>query len=134
MSDKSKFKNHKVENVSPQQLREALEEYVQHMLSHDPDDLEFALIITGHGEANGNTRVCSMFSGTPQAIAYTLTKLMSELIDLDPEFAASFLLNFLQHMNAEIDFDATGGPDVEAQVKDLIAKLQGGIPPSGSVH
>lgn len=140
MSDKSKPKSREVENASPQQLREALEEYVQHVLGHDPDKLEFALMVTGHGEADGGTHVRSMIGGPPQTIAYIITELIDELINRNPAFAAFFLLSFLQRMpsrqgmNVEIDFDATGGPDVEAQVKDLIAKLQGGTPPPGSIN
>ena len=140
MSDKPKFKSRDVKNASPQQIREALEEYVQHMLGHDPDKLEFALMVTGHGEANGNTHVCSMISGPPQTIAYIITELMDELISRNPAFAAFFLLSFLQRlpnrqgMSVEVDFDTTGSPDVEAQVKDLISRLQSGTPPSGSIH
>lgn len=146
MSDKPKFKGREVENASPQQLREELEKYVQHMLGHDPDKLEFALMVTGHGEANGGTHVCSMIGGPPQTIATVIMELMDELVKRNPVFAIFFLMNMIQRMrslkgaNVEIvdmskfDFDATGGPDVEAQVKDLISKLQGGTPPSGSVH
>ena len=146
MSDKPKFEGREVENASPQQLREELEKYVQHMLGHDPDKLEFALMVTGHGEANGGTHVCSVIGGPPQTIARIITELMDELVKRNPAFAAFFLLSFLQRMrgrqgvNVEVvdmskfDFDDTGGPDVEAQVKDLISKLQGGTPPSGSVH
>lgn len=146
MSDKPKFEGREVENASPQQLREELEKYVQHMLGHDPDKLEFALMVTGHGEANGGTHVCSMIGGPPQTIAAVIMELMDELVKRNPVFAIFFLMNMIQRMrslkgaNVEIvdiskfDFDATGGPDVEAQVKDLISKLQGGTPPSGSVH
>ena len=146
MSDKPKFEDREVENASPQQLREELEKYVQHMLGHDPDKLEFALMVTGHGEANGSTHVCSMIGGPPQTLARIITELMDELVKRNPVFAIFFLMNVIQRMrslkgaNVEIvdmskfDFDATGGPDVEAQIKDLISKLQGGTPPSGSVH
>lgn len=146
MSDKPKFEGREVENASPQQLREELEKYVQHMLGHDPDKLEFALMVTGHGEANGGTHVCSMVGGPPQTLARIIVELMDELVKRKPVFAIFFLMNVIQRMrslkgaNVEIvdmpkfDFDATGGPDVEAQVKDLISKLQGGTPPSGSVH
>lgn len=146
MSDKPKFEDREVENASPQQLREELEKYVQHMLGHDPDKLEFALMVTGHGEANGSTHVCSMIGGPPQTLARIITELMDELVKRNPVFAIFFLMNVIQRMrslkgaNVEIvdmskfDFNATGGPDVEAQVKDLISKLQGGTPPSGSVH
>ena len=139
MSDKPKFEGREVENASPQQLREELEKYVQHMLGHDPDKLEFALMVTGHGEANGGTHVCSMIGGPPQTLARIITELMDELVKRNPVFAIFFLMNVIQRMrslkgaNVEI-VDATGGPDVEAQVKDLISKLQGSTPPSGSVH
>lgn len=140
MSDNPKFEDREVENASPQQLREELEKYVQHMLGHDPNKLEFALMVTGHGEANGGTHVCSMVGGPPQTIARIITELMDELVKRNPAFAAFFLLSFLQRMrgrqgvNVEVDFDATGGPDTEAQVEDLIDKLRGGTPPNGSVH
>lgn len=139
MSDKPKFESREVENSSPQQLREELEKYVQHMLGHDPDKLEFALMVTGHGEANGGTHVCSMVGGPPQTLARIITGLMDELIKRNPAFAAYFLLSFLKRQRnrqdaSKFDFDNTGGPDVEAQVKDLISKLQGGTPPNGSIH
>lgn len=140
MSDNPKFEDREVENASPQQLREELEKYVQHMLGHDPNKLEFALMVTGHGEANGGTHVSSMVGGPPQTIARIITELMDELVKRNPAFAAFFLLSFLQRMrgrqgvNVEVDFDNTGGADVEAQVKDLIDKLRGGTPPNGSVH
>ena len=138
MSDKPKFEDREVENASPQQLREELEKYVQHMLGHDPDKLEFALMVTGHGEANGRTHVCSMIGGPPQTLARIIIELMDELVKRNPVFAIFFLMNVIQHMRslkgANVEIDATGDPDVEAQVKDLISKLQGGTPPSGSVH
>lgn len=139
MSDKPKFEDREVENASPQQLREELEKYVQHMLGHDPDKLKFALMVTGHGEANGGTHVYSMIGGPPQTLARIITELMDELVKRNPAFAMFFLLNFLQRMrglkgaNVEI-VDNTGGPDVEAQVKDLLDKLRGSMPPNGSVH
>lgn len=142
MSDKPKFKIREVENASPQQLREALEEYVQHMLSHDPDKLEFALMVTGHDNTNGGTHVCSMIGGPPQITAYVITELMNELIKRSPDFAMFFLMNMLQRMGAnmeivemsKVDLNDTSGPDVKAQVKDLISRLQSGTPPSGSTH
>ena len=145
MSDKPKFEGREVENASPELMREELEKYVQHMLGHDPKRLEFALMVTGHGEANGGTHVCSMFGGPPQTLATVIMELMDELVERNPAFAAFFLLSFLQRMrgrqdtNVEVadmskfDFDNTGGADVEAQVKNLIDKLRGGTPP-GSVH
>lgn len=139
MSDKPKFKGREVENPSPQQLREELEKYVQHMLGHDPDKLEFALMVTGHGEANGGTHVCSMIGGPPQTIARIISELMDELVKRNPVFAIFFLMNAIQRMRghqdmSKFDFDNTGGANVEAQVKDLIDKLRGSTPPNGSVH
>ena len=135
MSDKPKFEGREVENASPQQLREELEKYVQHMLGHDPDKLEFALMVTGHGEANGGTHVCSMIGGPPQTIARIITELMDELVKRDPAFATFFLSGLSSlHQRKSAALDNTGGPDVEAQVKDLLNKLQGGTPPNGSIH
>lgn len=140
------FDGREIKNATPELMREELDKYFAHVQQHDPKTLEFALIVTGHGEANGSTHVCSMVGGPPQTIARIITELMDELVKRNPAFAAFFLLSFLQRMrgrqgmNVEVvdmskfDFDATGGPDVEAQVKDLISKLQGGTPPSGSVH
>ena len=78
MSDKPKFEGREVENASPQQIREELEKCVQHILGHDPDKLEFALMVTGHGEENGGTHVCSMIGGPPQTIARIIAELMDE--------------------------------------------------------
>ena len=139
MPDKPKFEGREVENASPQQLREELEKCVQHMLGHDPDKLEFALMVTGHGKANGGTHVCSMIGGPPQVLAHIITELMDELVERNPAFAAFFLLSFLQRMHGRQGVSVevvnnTGGADVEAQVKDLIDKLRGSMPPNGSVH
>lgn len=140
------FDGREIENATPELMREELDKYFAHVQQHDPKSLEFALIVTGHGEANGSTHVRSMVGGPPQTIARIITELMDEMVKRNPAFAAFFLLSFLQRMrgrqgvNVEVvdmskfDFDDTGGPDVEAQVKDLISKLQGGTPPSGSVH
>ena len=134
------FDGREIENATPELMREELDKCFAHVQQHDPKSLEFALMVTGHGEANGGTHVCSMVGGPPQTIARIITELMDEMVKRNPAFAAFFLLSFLQRMNVEVvdmskfDFDATGGPDVEAQVKDLISKLQGGTPPSGSVH
>ena len=136
MSDKPKFKGCEVENASPQQLHEELEKYVQRMRDHDPDKLEFALMVTGHGEADGDTHTCWMLGGPPQTLAIVIMELMDILVERNPAFAIFFLRNVIQRMRSlkGANFDATGGPDVEAQVKDLLSKLQGGTPPSGSVH
>lgn len=139
------FNGREIENPTPELIREELDRYFAHVQQHDPKSFEFAIMVTGHGEANGGTHVCSMIGGPLQTIAHTITQLMDELVKRDPAFAAFFLINFLQRIrgpqgvNVEVvdmskfDFDNTGGADVEAQVKDLIDKLQGGTPPNGSV-
>ena len=140
------FDGREIKNATPELMREELDKYFAHVQQHDPKTLEFALMVTGHGKANGGTYVCSMVGGPSQTIAHIITELMDEMVKRNPALAAFFLLSFLQRMhgrqgvNVEVvdmskfDFDDTGGPDVEAQVKDLISKLQGGTPPSGSVH
>lgn len=133
------FDGREVESATPELMREEVDKYLAHVQQHDPKSLKFALMVTGHGEASGNTRVCSMVGGPPQIIARIITDLMDELIKRNPAFAAFFLINSLQRMcshqdMSKFDFDSTGGADVEAQVKDLIDKLRGGTPPNGSVH
>lgn len=127
------------ENVSPETMREELDKCFAHVQQYDPKSLEFALMVTGHGGANGSTHVYSMISGPPQALATVIMELMDELVERNPAFAAFFLISFLQRMRgrqdmSKFDFDSTGGPDVEAKVKDLIDKLRGNTPPNGSVH
>lgn len=84
------------ENVTPEEMREELDKYFAHVQQHDPKTLEFALMITGHSEANGSTHVSSMVGGPPPVIARVITELMDELIKHDPTFATFFVLNFLQ--------------------------------------
>lgn len=133
------FDEREVENATPELMREELDKYFAHVQQHDPKSLEFALMVAGHGEANGGTHVCSMIGGPPQTIVHVITELMDELVKRNPAFAALFLISFLQRMRgrqgmSKLDLDSTGGADVEAQVKDLIDKLRDGTPPNGSVH
>lgn len=131
MSDKSKLEDRSIEDPSPQQLREELEKHVRHMLDRNSDELEFALMVTGFGEADGGTRVCTMLGGPPQTIARIITELMDELVKRNPAFAIFFLMSVIQRMPGNQDMSEV---DVEAQVKDLIDKLRGDTPPNGSVH
>lgn len=133
------FDGREIENATPELMRKELDKYFAHVQQHDPKSLEFALMVTGHGEADGGTHVRAMVGGPPQTIARIITELMDELIKRDPAFTAFFLLSFLQRARghqdmSKFDFDSTGGADVEAQVKDLIDKLLGGTPPNGNVH
>lgn len=133
------FDGREIENATPELMREELDKYFAHVQQHDPKSLKFALMVTGHGEANGDTHVCSIVGGPPQTLARIITKLMDALVKRNPAFAAFFLISFLQRMRSrqdtdQFDFDNTGGADVEAQVKDLIDKLRGGTPPNGSIH
>ena len=115
--------NKPFDNATPELMREELDKYFAHVQQHDPKSLEFALMVTGH------------VGGPPQ----TSARIITELVERNPAFAAFFLLSFLQRMRgrqdmSEFDFNNTGGADVEAQVKDLIDKLRGGTPPNGSAH
>ena len=133
------FDEREIKNATPELIREELDKYLAHMQQHDPKTLEFALMVTGHGKANGGTHVCSMVGGPPQTIAHIITELMDEMVKRNPALAAFFLLSFLQRMHGRQGVSVevvnnTGGADVEAQVKDLIDKLRGSMPPNGSVH
>ena len=146
MNNKPKFEGREVDNASPELMREELEKYIQHMLGHDPSRLEFALMVTGHGEANGGTHVCSMIGGPPQTLARIIIELMDDLIKRDPAFATFFLLNIMQRasgaegVNIEVmgmsepDLDNAGGPEAKTQVKEILSKIMGGSTPPGSIH
>ena len=127
------FDAREVENATPERMREELDKYFAHVQQHDPKSLEFALMVTGHGEANGGTHVCSMIGGPPPTIARIITELMDELVKRDPAFAVFFLTHFLKRIRGTdievevVDLDSTGGEDTEAQVKDLLGRL-------GSIH
>ena len=138
MSNKP-FDGREIDNATPELMREELDKCFAHVQQHDLKSLEFALMVTGHGEANGDTHVYSMVGGPPQTIARIITELMDKLVERNPAFAAFFLLSFLQRMHGRqvVSVEVvnnTGGADVEAQVKDLIDKLRGSMPPNGSAH
>lgn len=142
MSNKS-LDGREIDNATPEQMREELDKYFAHVQQHDPKNLKFTIMVAGHDEEDGDIHVSAMVSGPPQTIAYGITELIDGLVKRNPAFAVFFLAYFLRRMNAadveviapsEIDFNNTGGADVEAQVKSLIDKLRSGTPPSGSVH
>ena len=97
------------ENATPEEMREELDKFFAHVQQHDPKSLKFALMVAGHGEANGDTHVRSMIGGTPQTLAYIITELIDELIKQDPTFATFFVLNFLQR---------------DADVKEMLNKIR----------
>jgi hypothetical protein len=103
------------ENATPEEMREKLDKFFAHVQQHDPKSLKFALMVAGHGEANGNTHVCSMIGGTPQTLAYIITELMDELVKHDPTIAAFFIINFLQRAKAN-----TG----DADIKEMLNKIR----------
>jgi hypothetical protein len=125
------FSGHKIENATPEMMREELDKYFAHVQQHDPKTLEFALMVTGHSEANGSTHVCSMVGGPPPIIARIIAELMDELINREPAFAAFFLINFLQRMHGH---PTANVEDAEAQVKNLLDKLRNNMPPNGGIH
>ena len=125
----------------PEAMREELYKFFAHVQQRDPKDLKFALMVTGHGEANGSTHVRSMLGGPPQTLAIVIMELMDELVNRDPAFVAFFLLSFLQRMHNRqnidveiVDLDSPVSADVEEQVKDLLDKLRKNTSPDGNIH
>jgi hypothetical protein len=103
------------ENSTPELIREELDKYFAHVQQHDPKSLEFALMVTGHKEADGDTHVCSMVAGSPQTLTRIIIELMGEMIERDPAFSALFHINLLALL---------GRRDAEAQTKDLLDRLR----------
>lgn len=132
--------NREINNVTPELLREGLDKYFAHVQQNDPKSIKFALMVTGHDEANGGTRICSMVGGPPQTIARIIAGLMDELVARDPALAVYFLINFMQRIygpqgaNTDMPDFNTGNADVEAQFKNLMDRLQNGTPPNERNH
>ena len=85
--------NKPFDNATPELMREEL------VQQHDLKSLEFALMVTGH------------VGGPPQ----TSARIITELVERNPAFAAFFLLSFLQRMRGR-------------------QGVEDGTPPNGSAH
>ena len=117
---------YEVNDIKPEQLHEELNKHIAYIQQHDPKNLEFVLMLSGHRTANDNTRVCATLGGPPQAIAHILTHLVNELVARDPAFAVPLILNILQHVRAS---SSTDEEDAEMQTKELLDRLR-----NGSIH
>lgn len=153
----SDFNGKKIDNPSAATFRTELESYFKHVLGHDPNDLQFTVMLAGH-QQDGNTHMCTMVGGPPPMIARAILELMDVLVEQDPMFAIAFLLGALNNIKATgvhakvipldgksleeklANFDLTGGDDVKKTVNDFIASLQSGkddtnsTPPKGNLH
>lgn len=151
------FNEKKIDNPSAATFRTELENYFKHVLEHDPNDLQFTVMLAGHAQ-DGGTHMCTMVGGPPPMVARAVLELMDTLVQQDPAFAIAFLLGALNNLKATgvntkvvpldgesleeklASFDLTGGEDVEKAVNDFIASLQGGnddpdsTPPKGTLH
>lgn len=129
-----------IKNATPEQMREELDKHYAHIQQQDTKSLKFALMITGHSEANGGTKVHSVISGPAEILARAILILMDELVRHDPALAVYFLVNFMQRMCGPQGTDTdmpdfnTGNADVEAQFKNLMDRLQNGTPPNERNH
>ena len=125
------FNEHEVKDATPEEMRKALDEYFEHVQQYAPKDIEFALVVTGHGTEDGKTHVCSMLSGQPHTLAHAIVALMDEVAERNPPAAAFFFMSFMKRICPQQDI---GGPDVETQVNDLIEKLRSNASSGGSIH
>jgi hypothetical protein len=150
------YKNEKrINDPSPERYRAELEAFFQHVLEHDPKDLQFSVMLAGHKENEG-IHMCTMVGGPPPMIARALMELQDTLVKEDPGFAIAFLLcalNNMRHAGASVipiggkgvdlsKFDQTGGADISQIVGDFLSSLQNGgndddgssTPPKGNIH
>lgn len=137
-------KDKQIENPTPLQTRAEMEKYFQHVLSHDPQALRFVMMVAGHEESNGDLHTCTLVGGPPQLLAETVMNTIDELIKREPSFAAFFLINMLARaknigmIGVELidatKLDSAGGADIEERVKEMLSKIGGNKPPSGSMH
>lgn len=129
-----------IKNATPEQMREELNKHCAYIQQQDAKSLKFALMITGHSETSGGTKVHSVISGPAETLARTILMLMDELVKHDPALAVYFLINFMQRMYGPQGTDTdmpdfnTSNADVEAQFKNLMDRLQNGAPPNERNH
>lgn len=153
----SDYPEKKINNPSAATFRAELESYFKHVLKHDPNDMQFAVMLAGHRQ-DGGTHMCTMVGGPPHMVARAIVELMDVLVKQNPMFATAFLLGALDNIKSTgvdtkavplddksleeelASFDLTGGDDVKKVVTDYIASLQGGnddtdpTPPKGNLH
>jgi len=136
--------NKEMQNVTPLQMRNELEQYFNHVLTHSPEAIRVMTMIAGHEEPDGNMHACTLIGGPPMLVAEALLSMIDELVRRDPSLGPFFLFNMLARAkmsglaNIElINLDQIkndGTASAEEQVADLLNKISGNKPPSGSVH
>lgn len=129
--------------TSPQQLRNELEKYFDHVLTHSPESIRFVTMVAGHEETKGETHSCTLVGGPPALIAEALLNTIDVLVKRDPSIGAFFLINMLARAkmggftNVELvnlDQIKDGATSAEEKVAELLNKIGGNKPPSGSLH
>ncbi|OQA05009.1 MAG: hypothetical protein BWY66_02788 [bacterium ADurb.Bin374] len=126
-----------IKNATPKQLREEFDKHVTFIQQQDSENLDFALMITGHNKGNDGIHTYSMLGGPSDTIAAVVMQLMDELVSRDPSLALFFFGSFIQRMKKSLSNAAQAADDnqdIETQTKDLIDKLRGGTPPKGNIH
>ena len=117
---------------SAEEMTAELHKHMEHVFSHNPSDLKFAIVLAGHKDKEGEGHICSMAAGSPELIVTGIMSLVEELIKKDKVFAIAFLMAVLQKTKAtreslsEKHLDSTGGASAEAAMKALLSKFGGG--------
>ena len=83
-----------------QNTRERFEEFMQGLAKHNSEDLEFAVMITGHNKGN-NLQVRTLLCGPVLHVATAINDLMAEVIKYEPRTAPFFLKKLLERVGTE---------------------------------
>lgn len=83
-----------------QNTREQFEEFMQGLAEHNSEDLEFAVMITGHNKDN-KVQVRTFLCGPVLHVATAINDLMDEVIEYEPRMAPFFLKKLLERVGTE---------------------------------
>lgn len=123
------------QNVTPEDMRKEVDKQIDHVRSHDPATMQFALMCFGHENPDQTTHVCTLAAGPPELLTRAITGLIEEMTKADPAFAIHFLLNMMRTISTRRNLsqlDETGGEKAAAKLKELLAQFQ--KPENGKPH
>jgi hypothetical protein len=93
------FKSFENPEEGKQNVRHEMEKFFEHVLTHDPQDFKFALMIAGHNNEDGSTHVCSMGGGDPASICYAILKSVDEILEIDERVGMFIILGILERLH-----------------------------------
>ena len=135
-------------DASPERMSEELHKFIDHLKTHKPDALRFAVMLAGtNAEVDGKAGIhsCALVTGNPEDLGQAIGSLLEQTIERFPVLGLVFVLQCLHAMKqaqrkpnapfrieelgnsfAGIDLDSTGNEVQAAIVQKLIDQLKKG--------